>query len=127
MLVWENLRNRSLTVTALIGFTASSSCLFGQVVYVASRQANVTQFPSGLFAYTINGSSGALTAVPGLLFMSTLSPSALAVDPTGKFLYLGDDGFNGSLLAYSINASNGALTAVPARRSHRRSRLRGWR
>jgi uncharacterized protein (TIGR03437 family) len=113
VLVWEILRNRSLTVTALIGLTASSTCLFGQVVYVASRQANVTQFNGGLFAYTINGSSGAVTAVPGSPFISTVSPSALTVDPTGKFLYLGDAGFKGSILAYSINASNGALTAVP--------------
>ena len=38
-------------------------------------------------------------------------PSAVAVDPTGKFAYVGNDGSN-NISAYAIDANTGALTPV---------------
>lgn len=42
-----------------------------------------------------------------------VSPSAVAVDPSGRFAYVTDNGSGGNnIYAYSINASTGALTQI---------------
>ncbi len=61
-------------------------------------------------AYSI-GADGALTPVPGSPFAAGSRPVSVAVDPTGKFAYVANDGDN-NVSAYSI-AANGALTPVP--------------
>ena len=73
-----------------------------------------------VFAFTINPTTGALTAVPGSPFSTgTLSdPLSLAVDSTGKFLYVADFQGDGSpsgnnIAEFSINASTGALAPIP--------------
>jgi DNA-binding beta-propeller fold protein YncE len=60
--------------------------------------------------YTINTTTGALTAVTGSPFAAGSVPSSVAVDPSGKFAYVtnGDDTISG----YTINSSTGALTAM---------------
>ncbi len=69
-------------------------------------------------AFTINPSTGALTAVPGAPFTSGVSPSSISVDSTGKFLYTSDGGpgsgpneFN-SISEYSLDATTGTLTPI---------------
>jgi 6-phosphogluconolactonase len=97
----------------------SSTCLFSQAVYVVNAGSN------SVSAYTINGSTGALTTVPGSPFATGRNPHAVAVDPSGKFVYvvnLGDvspgniaayTANPSNISAYTVSPSNGALTAVP--------------
>jgi DNA-binding beta-propeller fold protein YncE len=83
----------------------------------------VTVHPSGKFAYvtnagsnnisgyTINPSTGALTAIAGSPFAAGFSPISVAVDPNGKFAYVANwEGNNVS--GYTINPNTGALTAI---------------
>jgi 6-phosphogluconolactonase (cycloisomerase 2 family) len=68
-------------------------------------------------AFTINASTGSLTPVLGSPFLESCpshgncAPAAVAVDPTGKFVYL-PNFLDNSVSAYTINASSGALTTV---------------
>ena len=66
-----------------------------------------------VYGFTIDASSGALTAISGSPFGTqwTLFLSDLVVDPSGKFLYAGGFGLNGMFI-FSINATSGALTPV---------------
>ena len=62
-------------------------------------------------AYTINATSGALTAVEGSPFGADNGPDDVAVDPKGKFAYVANIGSD-DVSAYTINATSGALTPV---------------
>jgi len=65
-------------------------------------------------AYTINSSTGALTEITGSPFAAggagALSFS-VAVDPTGKFVYVANEN-SADVSAYTINSSTGALTEI---------------
>jgi uncharacterized protein (TIGR03437 family) len=108
-------------LTAVQDFTVQSGFIptgvtvdpTGKFVYVTGVfRSNVSAGLTGwgIWAYAINGGSGALTAVPGSPFPVGGNTSGLAVDPAGKFLYAATS--NG-LAAYTINPGSGALTAVP--------------
>jgi 6-phosphogluconolactonase len=60
--------------------------------------------------FSVNTATGALSPVPGSPQSSVSAAAVLAIDPTGKFLYVGG---NGGVAAYSIDAASGELTAVP--------------
>ncbi len=77
---------------------------YGKFAYTGSVE--------GVFAYTINAASGALTLVSGSPFPAPGGAEGVVVDPTGKFVYAGADGGSG-VSAYTINATSGALTPVP--------------
>jgi 6-phosphogluconolactonase (cycloisomerase 2 family) len=62
-------------------------------------------------AYAINTSTGALTALSGSPFAAGTEPEAIAVDPTGKFLYVANH-IGNNLSAYMINPSSGILSTV---------------
>jgi len=62
-----------------------------------------------VMAFSI-GSSGTLTPVAGSPFTAARNPVSLAVDSSGKFLYVGNSQDN-SLSAFSINSS-GALSPI---------------
>jgi hypothetical protein len=64
---------------------------------------------STLSAFTINPTSGVLTAMSGSPF--TLSGSVLfcSVDVSGKFLYVAGAGISG----FTISPTTGVLTAIP--------------
>jgi 6-phosphogluconolactonase len=66
----------------------------------------------GVSAYTINSTSGALTVVPGSPFTTLLfgGPEALAVHPSGKFLYVAD--FNSNAIVGLSISNTGSLTTV---------------
>ncbi len=66
-------------------------------------------YAGGIAAFSINGSTGALTNVPGSPFPTTASPGGLAAAP-GGYVYV--TGQYGVLDAYKIG-STGALTPVP--------------
>jgi 6-phosphogluconolactonase len=88
----------------------------GRFVYVANAGPNAgfNGIPGDVSAYTINGGTGALTLVPGSPFPAGQRPQSVAVDPTGRFVYVANAGLNGNgVSAYTINGGTGALAAVP--------------
>ena len=75
------------------------------------RFAFVANFISGdVSAFTINASTGALTAVGSPVAVGT-NPISMAVDPGGRFAYVANATSN-DISAFTINATTGALTAV---------------
>jgi 6-phosphogluconolactonase len=85
----------------------------GKFAYVANNGSD--DGVNGLSAYTINQNTGALSAIIGSPFTTGYMPYSVAIDPTGKFAYVAnngsDDGVNG-LSAYTINQNTGALSAI---------------
>lgn len=60
-----------------------------------------------LQSYSVNAATGALTALQTIKYPANTDQSLLAVHPSGKFLYVMEDG---CLLAYTIDPSTGNLT-----------------
>jgi 6-phosphogluconolactonase len=79
------------------------------------RFAYVPEFFSGdILGYKINGDTGALTPIFGSPFAAVGGSSfsaAVAVDPTGRFAYVGNIS-PGNLTGYRINKDTGALTPL---------------
>jgi DNA-binding beta-propeller fold protein YncE len=73
--------------------------------YVANSGSN------NVSAYSINASSGHLTAVSGSPFTAGMYPSWVVVDPSGRFAYVPNVGSN-SVSEYTINSASGALAAI---------------
>jgi 6-phosphogluconolactonase len=59
--------------------------------------------------YTINATTGALLSIGTIA--AGLSPSSIAIQPTGKFAYVTNSGSN-EVSVYSIDAATGALTLI---------------
>jgi len=74
--------------------------------------------PGGVFAFTMDSTSGALTAVPGSPFLplpnypGNTQPGQVVVDATGSFVFTPLT-ITGQVAAFAINAPGGTLTAVP--------------
>ncbi len=81
-------------------------------VYPGGAFLYVSDFNSGsIFAYSINRSTGALTAVSGSPFsFPGHSPNGgpIAIDPAGKFLF--NSNSSGAIVSYTINSQTGFLT-----------------
>lgn len=89
----------------------------GRFIYMIRYQAGFfgtsVQRPVNILAYSINQETGVLTKVPGSPFATGISPSAITIDPTGKFAYIdGSRGLRDYKFVYAIN-NTGALTEVP--------------
>jgi 6-phosphogluconolactonase (cycloisomerase 2 family) len=98
-----------LSGLSLIGFNGSRSAIdaAGRFLY-ATDKSN----PGNVAGYTINSSTGALTAIPGSPFAVGNSGNAgLAIDPGARFLYVGNVG--GGITVFAIDSASGALTLVP--------------
>ena len=68
--------------------------------------------PGGIWAYTINPSTGALTTIAGSPFTTYLDyPAAMAVVPSGKFVYVTNKS-NNTDVVFVIDATTGALTPI---------------
>lgn len=83
-----------------------------EFVYVANAISN------NLSAYAINATDGTLTQIHGSPFASSYGPCGLAIDPTGKFVYVANDGTisgktAGNVSGFAINPGSGALTPIP--------------
>ncbi len=61
--------------------------------------------------YTINPTTGALTPITGSPFPAGSGPEYVAVDPSGKFVYV-TNSISDTLSGYAINPATGALTAI---------------
>jgi YVTN family beta-propeller protein len=91
------------------------------------RAISVAVHPSGKFAYVVDGSSGfpgesdnvsmyAINTTTGTLTsLGTVGagafPSAIAIDPSGKFAYVTNSNSN-DVSMYTINSDTGALTSM---------------
>ncbi len=80
----------------------------GTHLYVANSGSN------DVSAYAINRSNGYLTQAPGSPYAVGRTATAVAVHPSGKFVYVtrDNDAAGDGIAAFSVNA-NGSLTAVP--------------
>jgi 6-phosphogluconolactonase (cycloisomerase 2 family) len=65
-----------------------------------------------IHVFSLNATTGILTEVPGSPFNAGLIPQLLAVDPTGRFLYVANLQSQ-DITALSIDPLSGALTALP--------------
>ncbi len=105
-----------------LSLAVSSTCVFSQVVYVANTISN------DVSAFSVDPGSGALTAIPGSPFPAwpvpiapfqdeVIGPTGVAIDPTGKFLYVANprsgDRNSAYISAFTTNAATGSLTAIP--------------
>ena len=77
-------------------------------MYVAMSNVNT------IAAFSIDSASGALTAIPGSPFATTLqfAPNQLAIHPSCKFLYAIDGGGNDAVAGLAINSASGALSPI---------------
>ena len=67
---------------------------------------------SGIFGFNIDPATGSILPMPGSPFINNaIGPEQLAVDRSGKFLYLANGG-SASVSAFAINSLSGALTMV---------------
>ena len=85
--------------TMLVGLLSATTALRAQTggfAYVANFSDN------NMSAYTIDGTTGALTPVPGSPVPAGVNPYSVAVDPTGQFAYVANYGSD-SVSAYRID------------------------
>ncbi|HZQ17110.1 MAG TPA: beta-propeller fold lactonase family protein [Terriglobales bacterium] len=83
----------------------------GQFVYATSNNSSEV---GEISAFAVQ-SNGSLKPVPGSPFAEpSATVGALAIHPSGKYLYAGVDGAGnvGAIAVYEINQTNGALTPV---------------
>ena len=77
----------------------------GRFLYVAGGQANN---PGTISAYLIDPATGNLSPIAGSPYQVQQSPSSIAVDPSGMFLYVTNAASN-NVSAFSITPGSGAL------------------
>jgi 6-phosphogluconolactonase len=66
---------------------------------------------ASISGYSVNTSSGALTALSGFPLTVGANPTVVAVDPQNRFLFVGDIAL-GLLHVYSIDSSTGSLSEI---------------
>jgi 6-phosphogluconolactonase (cycloisomerase 2 family) len=100
----------SLTPISGSPFFVGGSCLWGLAAESSGRFLYATdQCVSGVFAYVINPTTGALSSMSGSPFAAGSIYFAAVADPTGRFLYISEHN-NSRIAAYGINGTTGALT-----------------
>jgi 6-phosphogluconolactonase (cycloisomerase 2 family) len=66
-------------------------------------------FSGGVAGFSYDGTTGALTGVPGSPFPTSNTPSYLAVDPSGKFVFAINFA-DGAIDGFAVDQNSGALT-----------------
>jgi 6-phosphogluconolactonase len=66
---------------------------------------------NNISAFSIKNSSGVLTPISGAPVASGVGPWGASVHPSGKFLYVSNDG-EGTISAYAIDSTSGFLTPI---------------
>lgn len=89
--------------TAPSSITVACSAVSG-FAYVTNQNSNTVS------AYTIDGTTGALTSIG--TFGTGTNPRFVTVDPTGKFVYVVNSYSDCNVSAFSINSLTGLLTSV---------------
>lgn len=113
-------RSGSLTDTAFLQLDPSLGQLrkivvdpTGHYLYAIFASDGLAAPNGSISSFSIDPSTGALTAGPTLARPSTQLPNDLMFDPAGHFLYVVDEsGDVGDVATYQVNASSGALTLV---------------
>lgn len=91
-------------VTVLANSTAIYITAYDQSAYNPGGTVTSTANPGWLFGFSA-GTNGALTATAGSPYQAGVKPSALAVDPTSRFLYATDYASN-QLIGYTLQSGN---------------------
>lgn len=101
---WEGSATGIVTDTAVS--TVSIICAnVGRFAYITnSSNGNIV-------GYSIDPTSGALTALSGGSLTTGSAPASLAITPNGQFAYVVNGGDN-TISAYSISTTTGALTPI---------------
>ena len=106
--------------SATTGIPALAMDPKGQYLYVSASTGN----GGAVAAFVISSTDGALTPVPGSPFLvpvgscnpgtdfCQVTPSDLAIDPQGKYLYAALD-IESALAGFAIDRSTGTLTSLP--------------
>ena len=107
---------RTIIPAAILAFILGATC---------SPMAAQTSQPTYLFllegkgvptgtihVFSVNSLTGGISEVPGSPFNAGLTPQYLALDPSGRFLYVANQQSN-DITAFSVNSSNGSLTELP--------------
>lgn len=85
-------------------------------LYVANPSANNPLLASigNISGFNIDPGTGALSPILGSPFTSTLGtgPTAITLDPSGRFVYATTPGSTSSIWCFAINSTNGQLTAA---------------
>jgi 6-phosphogluconolactonase (cycloisomerase 2 family) len=86
----------------------------GSYLFVANANGGGTPGANTVSVFSIDASTGKLTAVPGSPYATSTLSVAISIDPSGKFVYIanGDPPAN-NISAFAIDVNTGALTAVP--------------
>ncbi len=108
----------SLTAIAGSPFPApASQSAWASVVDPSGRFAYFANYNNGgvggVSAFSLDPLDGRLVALPGSPFLAGNGPAAIAMDPTGQFVYVANS-FGNSVSAYTISATTGALTRLDA-------------
>jgi 6-phosphogluconolactonase (cycloisomerase 2 family) len=104
------------------GVCALAGCANNGVVAFGTSSAPIVTLPKAKFAYTgnqgaslsgysVNTSTGALTALSGFPITIGANPTVVAVDPQSRFLFVGDISLD-ELHVFTINSSTGALSEI---------------
>jgi 6-phosphogluconolactonase (cycloisomerase 2 family) len=75
----------------------------GNYLYAFERVSN------SILAYAIDRSSGRLASINGSPFPTAASPTSVAIEPQGRFMYVANAL---GVSAYEIDSANGALTSI---------------
>jgi 6-phosphogluconolactonase (cycloisomerase 2 family) len=82
----------------------------GRFVYTANGGSRTTT-SNDVSAYTLNATTGALSAVAGSPFAAGTNPSSVTVDPTGRFAYVSNQASQ-DIRAYTIDTATGTLASI---------------
>jgi 6-phosphogluconolactonase (cycloisomerase 2 family) len=91
-------------VTVLANNAAVYVTAYDQSAYNPGGSTNSNANPGWIFGYSV-GSSGALTATSGSPYQAGVKPSALATEPTSRFIFVTDYASN-ELIGYSVLSTN---------------------
>lgn len=80
----------------------------GSFVYIVGHDVSGV---GGVWAFSLAPSTGVPTLLTGSPFATGTSPDAVAIDPTGKFLFVADFTF-GQINVFIIDPGTGALTSA---------------
>lgn len=99
------------TVTGANVTTVAVACLSaGRFLYVAGSNCTTSDC---ILAYSIDATTGALTAVPGSPYQGSGDFTySISVDPSSRFAFVANGDAPAAVLAYTIDHTTGALTAV---------------
>jgi 6-phosphogluconolactonase len=79
----------------------------GTIIKVASPQGS-----NSVSGYAVDGTTGALTPLPGSPFAVGSDPSAVAVNPSNNFVYVANH-LSNNVSVFAVDSSTGSLSQVP--------------